>query len=296
MEYKLSNRNGKKIILVIGATGMLGNAVLRFFNDSDGYIAIGTARSSSQVSMLRQDLQDKVITGVDVGDDDSLKKILDETRPNVVINCVGLVKQLSSSYDPLLAIPINSLLPHRLALLCKSINARLIHLSTDCVFSGQKGGYVETDIPDAFDLYGRSKLLGEVYDFENTITLRTSIIGHELNGAHSLVNWYLSQKNDVSGYTKAIFSGLPTVELSRVIRDFVIPNQHLFGLYHVSVNPISKFELLNFIKNQYGIINAINPDSKLEIDRSLDSTRFRDATGYVPPSWIDLIQSMKNFK
>ena len=168
-------------------------------------------------------------------------------------------------------------------------------MSTDCVFSGLKGGYKESDFPDANDLYGRSKFLGEV-DYPNAITLRTSIIGHELNGSRSLVDWFLSQSGSVSGYGKAIFSGLPTVEIAKIIRDFVIPNPHLHGVYHVSADPISKYELLKLLAIKYDKSIHIDLDNSVVIDRSLNSNKFRSLTGFKPAHWGKLIDTMHNFK
>jgi len=207
---------------------------------------------------------------------------------------VGLVKQLAEADDPLTAIPINSLLPHRLARLSQVCSARFIHISTDCVFSGSKGMYVESDVPDALDLYGRSKLLGEV-DYPNSVTLRTSIIGHELAGARSLVGWFLAQTGTIKGFNRAFFSGLPTVELARVIRDFVIPNSNIRGLYHVAAGRINKYDLLKLIASVYEKSIDIAPDDKLVIDRSLNGERFREATGYVAPEWQALIKTMHTF-
>jgi dTDP-4-dehydrorhamnose reductase len=209
-------------------------------------------------------------------------------RPGVVVNCIGLVKQLAAADDPLQALPINSLLPHRLAWLCSLIGARLVHISTDCVFNGRKGGYRETDPSDAEDLYGRSKFLGEVA-YSHTITLRTSII------AHGLVAWFLSQNGRVKGYRRAIFSGLPTVELSRVVRDVVLPRSDLAGLYHVAAAPIAKFDLLTIVAAAYGTDAVIDPDDSVVIDRSLDAGRFRQATGYVAPPWPELVARMRDF-
>jgi dTDP-4-dehydrorhamnose reductase len=286
----------KKIkVLVLGATGMLGNAVLRLFAQSGGYEVVGSARSASALRLLPADLSDRVNCGVDVEHIDSLIGLFSKEQPDVVINCIGLVKQLAEADDPLTAIPINSLLPHRLAHLCAAVGARLVHMSTDCIFSGAKGMYTETDMSDAKDLYGRSKYLGEV-DYPNAITLRTSIIGHELNGGHSLVGWFLAQEGSVKGYRRAIFSGLPTVELARVIRDYVIPNPDLHGVYQVSAGPINKFDLLTLISNVYGKKIDINKDENFIIDRSLDSTRFRDATGYQPQAWPELVRRMCEFK
>ncbi len=285
----------KKIkILVLGASGMLGNAVLRLFAQSEGYTVVGSVRSTSALRLLPSELRNQVVCGMDVENTDSLTRLFTQARPDVVINCIGLVKQLAEADDPLSAIPINALLPHRLARLCDVASARLIHMSTDCVFSGSRGMYSEQDLPDAQDLYGRSKLLGEV-DYPHAVTLRTSIIGHELGSQHGLVGWFLAQQGPVKGFTRAIFSGLPTVELARVMRDFVLPNTDLRGLYHVSAEPINKFELLKLVAQVYGKSIQITPDEALEINRSLDSSRFREITGYQPPAWPDLVSRMREF-
>ena len=284
----------KTRVLVLGASGMLGNAMLRLFEQSQGYVVTGSARSAGVLRYLPSKLRDNVICGVDVENMDSLLGIFARTRPDVVINCVGLIKQLAEADDPLAAIPINALLPHRLARLCDAAGARLIHMSTDCVFSGAKGMYSEEDAADAKDLYGRSKLLGEV-DYPHAVTLRTSIIGHELNSTRSLIGWFLAQQGEVQGFTRAVFSGLPTFELARVMRDFVIPNPALRGTYHVSASPINKYELLQLVAKAYGKTIAIRPVDKVVIDRSLDSSRFRAITGYLPPVWADLVRGMREF-
>lgn len=284
-----------KRILIIGASGMLGNAVFRLFSHSPGYDVFGSVRSAAARRLLPFNFQENVITGVYAENIDSLIHLFSVVRPDVVINCIGLVKQIIDSEDPLITIPINALLPHQLARLCKVSHARLVHLSTDCVFSGTKGGmYTESDTTDATDLYGRSKNIGEV-DYPHAITLRTSIIGHELEGARSLVDWFLSQEGSVKGFKRAIFSGLPTVEVARAIRDYVIPNPEIHGLYHLSASPINKFELLGLVAKIYGKSIKILPDETLVIDRSLDSTRFRHATGFVAKPWPELISLMHDF-
>jgi dTDP-4-dehydrorhamnose reductase len=281
-------------VLVLGASGMLGNAAFRLFAESDGFEVIGTVRSEHSKRFFPESLQSVLVSGVDVENIDNLTRVFGETMPAVVINCIGLVKQLAEADDPLAVIPINSLLPHRLARLCAVAGARFVHLSTDCVFSGSKGMYTEGDFSDAKDLYGRSKFLGEV-DYPNAITLRTSIIGHELEGARSLVGWFLAQSGPVRGFSRAVFSGLPTVEIARLIRDYVLPNPHLHGLYHVSAEPINKYDLLRLVADAYGKTIDIKPDESLAIDRSLDSSRFRGATGYQPALWSELIDAMLTF-
>lgn len=290
----MTDHHISKRVLVLGATGMLGNTVLRFIADSSDYQAYGSVRTHSALRLLPKDLHPHVITGVDVENIDSLTRLFALVHPNVVINCIGLVKQLAEADDPLAAIPINALLPHRLARLCEVAGARLVHMSTDCVFSGAKGMYTEADASDAKDLYGRSKYLGEV-DYPHAITLRTSIIGHELDGARSLVGWFLAQTGSIKGFKRAIFSGLPTVEIARVIRDHVIPHPELHGLYHLSADPINKFDLLTLVAQTYGKAIDISADDQLFIDRSLDSTRFRQSTGFVPKPWPELIRTMHKF-
>jgi dTDP-4-dehydrorhamnose reductase len=274
---------------------MLGNAMFRKLSETKSLAVYGTSRTTSAKSYFRSELSDRIVSGSDVENQDSLARILEEIRPDAVINCVGLIKQLSDANDPLAALPINAMMPHRLARLCRLVGARLVHISTDCVFSGSHGNYRESDFPDAKDLYGRSKFLGEV-DYPNAITLRTSIIGHELGSAHSLIGWFLAQSGSVKGYSRAIFSGLPTVEIAKLVRDVVLPRSDLSGLYHVAATPISKLDLLRLVANTYGKTIEIVPDEGLVIDRSLNADRFREATGYVAPSWPNLIDSMHAFQ
>lgn len=284
-----------KRLLVLGATGMLGNAVLRWFSNDSSYKVFGSVRSINSVRKLEKLAPAaEFLSGINVESLDSITRLFAITQPDVVINCVGVVKQLRESDDPLVGIPINSLLPHRLARLAEVAGARLVHLSTDCVFSGKNGNYLESDTPDAYDLYGRSKLLGEV-DYPNAITLRTSIIGHELSGARSLIDWFLSQDKPVKGYRNAVFSGLPTVEIARIIHEFVIPNPKLHGLYHLSAEPINKFDLLELVAKSYKKNIEILPDESVIIDRSLNSERFRSSTGFVPESWLELVKRMHAF-
>lgn len=280
-------------ILVLGASGMLGNAMLRVMSAQEAWSVFGTVRGADPVLHAAAP-RAVLISGVHADQPDSLLAAFARARPDLVINCVGLVKQLSNAEDPLVAVPINTLLPHRLARLCEVAGARLVHVSTDCVFSGKQGNYVESDLADAQDVYGRSKLLGEV-DYPNAVTLRTSIIGHELRSTHGLVDWFLSQQEWVKGYTAAVFSGLPTCELARVVRDFVIPHDGLRGVYHVAAEPISKYDLLQLVNQAYGKALEIEPDDRVKIYRSLNAERFREATGYVAPAWSELVARMHDF-
>jgi dTDP-4-dehydrorhamnose reductase len=278
-------------IVVLGASGMLGSMAYRLMSENRALEVHATARSADARALFAPPAHNNIIVGVDATDPDALAALLRDTRPDVVVNCIGVVKQLASANDPLTTIPLNAILPHRLARLCALADARLIHISTDCVFSGSRGNYRETDVPDAEDLYGRSKLLGEV-DYPNAITLRTSIIGPEARSSNGLVAWFLSQKGEVSGYARAVFSGLTTDELTRLIVEHVIPRPELHGTYHVSSAPIDKYRLLSLIKDVYRRETPIVRDEKVVIDRSLDSTRFRELTGYVPPDWPAMVRRM----
>lgn len=282
-------------VLVLGISGMLGNAMFRKLSEGAELEVFGTARSASVRSFFAPEYAGRIIVGIDVENQDSVARVLAEVKPQIVVNCIGLIKQLSDANDPLLALPINAMLPHRLARLCDLCGARFVHVSTDCVFAGTKGNYREWDSADATDLYGRSKHIGEV-TYPDTITLRTSIIGHELYSSHALLGWFLKQEHHVKGYTKAVFSGLPTVELARIVRDVVLPRPGLSGLYHVASEPISKYDLLRLIACVYGKELEIIPDDSLAIDRSLNAQRFRDETSYVAPPWPELVKRMFEFK
>lgn len=282
-------------LLVLGANGMLGNAVLRWFAQAPAFEVFGSVRDPEVRALLQARAPTAhLISGVDLETDRGLTTLFAELRPELVINCIGVVKQLAGADDPLVAIPINAILPHRIARQCLRNGARLIHIGTDYVFSGKRGAYVEDDVPDAVDLYGRSKLMGEVFQ-PHAITLRTSIIGHELNSAHGLLGWFLAQGGAARGFSKAVFSALPAVELARVIQEFVIPNPQLHGTYHVSAAPINKYELLRMIARRYGRDLDLIADDQLVVDRSLNSDRFRAATGYAAPAWADLIERMHAF-
>jgi dTDP-4-dehydrorhamnose reductase len=278
-------------ILVLGGTGMLGHKLWQTLAGRfDAYV---TFRRSPAV-YARSGLYDlsHAVGHVSAQDFDSITRAVADVRPDMVINCIGVVKQDAAAKDPYTTISINALLPHRLALLCRAAGARLIHISTDCVFSGRKGDYGEGDTPDAEDLYGRTKLLGEVTG-AGCLTLRTSMIGRELAGAHGLVEWFLSQAGGrVRGFRRAVFSGFTTAALAAVIADIITEHRDLEGLYHVAAAPISKFDLLSLVKEVYGLQIEIEPDETFVCDRSLDGGRFRSATRFIPPSWPEMIEQM----
>jgi dTDP-4-dehydrorhamnose reductase len=289
--------NSKNTVLILGATGMLGHTLFKSLSKDPNLQIFGTARQKTAKSLFPKELAKKILTNVDLENDQSLLKLFNKVKPDVVINCAGLIKQIGASEDVLQAIPINTLLPHRLAYLTAQIRARLILMSTDCVFSGKKGNYKETDKPDCTDLYGQSKLLGEIVDQPHILTIRTSIIGHELRGGYSLVNWFLNQKGSATGYTKAIYSGLPTIELANIIQELVLSNPKLSGLYQISSEPISKFDLLSLIANTYKKKVFLTKASTPKIDRSLSYAKFKKQTGYKPKPWAQLVQEMHdNYK
>ncbi len=228
---------------------------------------------------------------IDVRSMERLTEVMASFRPEAVVNCVGIVKQRAISKDAIPSLEINSLLPHRLAVLCRIAGARLVHMSTDCVFTGRGGNYTELDSSDAEDLYGRSKYLGEVSE-SHCLTLRTSIIGHELSRKTSLLEWVLAQKHTVKGFRRAVFSGFTTLELSRVIERLLVSFPDASGLYQVSSDPINKYALVQLIKEHLHPSIDVVPDDTLVIDRSLDSSRFRKDFSYVPPSWPQMIKEL----
>jgi len=282
----------KTTVLILGVTGMLGGTLFRALSKDSSLQVYGTARDKNAKVFFPKVLAKNIIALESIENNQSVRALFQKTKPDVVINCIGLIKQLNEANQVFQAIPLNSLLPHRLALLCKEAGSRLILVSTDCVFSGKKGKYKETDRADCNDLYGQSKFLGEITDEKHVLTIRTSIIGHEQRGGHSLVNWFLKQKSSVTGYCKAIYSGLPTVELANIIRDVVLPNVKLHGLYQIASEPISKYDLLQLIAKTYGKKIVISKANTPTIDRSLSYAKFKKQTGYRPKPWNLLIHEM----
>lgn len=279
-------------ILVLGASGMIGSAIFRVLGNDNSFEVYGSIRSKDLKVFFRSDLNQRLVICSDILDQTQLVRLFSKIMPNVVINCIGLTKHHKEADDVLLTAPLNAMLPHLLSDLCKASSARLIHISTDCIFSGSRGNYLETDDSDAADVYGKSKYLGEVVNEPHAITLRTSTIGHELQSSYGLLEWFLAQEVSCVGFKKAIFSGLPSSVFAEIIRDYVIPKPELNGLYHVGAAPIGKYDLLNLIAAQYNKnINVIG-DEKFVIDRSLNADLFRRVTGYSAPSWPELIQSM----
>lgn len=278
-------------VLILGVTGMLGHKLYQIFHGS--FETFGTMRGNVK-DYSKYNLYDEktMRSGVNAFDMSSIEDTLNQIQPDVVVNCIGIIKQLKEARDSRTSIAINALFPHQLAELSSPHNFRLIHISTDCVFSGRKGHYKEKDIPDAEDLYGRTKYLGEV-TARNCLTLRTSIIGRELNASYGLLEWALSQNTKkVRGYTNAIYTGFTTNFFATELKKIIFHHPELSGLFHISSNPISKFDLLQLIKKQFHLEVRIEPYSDFYCDRSLDSTRYRKETGFTPPSWEIMIEQL----
>jgi dTDP-4-dehydrorhamnose reductase len=282
-------------LLVLGASGMLGHALMHELSASlPGMKVRGTVRSAHALpDRFRSRFAHQLIEGVDVLQTAAVSSVIADLKPDVVINAVGVIKQAPGVHDAVLTAQLNALLPHLLARDCVAAGTRLIQISTDCVFSGRTGAYTEDDVADPVDFYGRSKLLGEVS--APHVTLRTSIIGPELRYGGSLLEWFLrNDGNQVNGFTRAIYSGLSTVELARVLASVILPRPELSGVWHVASQPISKFELLGLIASEYGWDGHIDPDDALVCDRSLSAARLADVTGYSAPSWSMMIREMRD--
>jgi len=278
-------------ILILGGSGMLGHRLwMNLRKDHEVWVTVrGEHNPFPKTIEFPEEFIRYRVDGLMF---EEITRAIASIQPDLVINCIGLIKQMGHlAKDPLFSIQLNSLLPHHVSLICRAAKIRMIHISTDCVFSGNKGSYLETDQSDAQDIYGRTKFLGEVC-YPHCVTLRTSIIGMELKNRLGLIEWFLAQKDPIKGYKRAIFTGFTTDELSRVINDYVIPNQSLHGVYQVSSNPISKYDLLTLAKTSFNKDIEMQPDENFFCDRSLDSTRFRQLTGYEPPSWNIMVDEL----
>jgi dTDP-4-dehydrorhamnose reductase len=275
-------------ILVLGASGMLGHKVWSVLGNR--FETLGTVREP--IAHPTFATGDRIVAGVRADDLPSVHHVVSAARPDVVVNCIGIVKQLSAAHAHIPSISVNALFPHQLAELTAANGARLIQISTDCVFSGRRGGYREDDEPDAVDLYGRTKLLGETA-YDHTLTIRTSIIGRELAGAHGLLEWFLAQTGEVRGYTRAIFSGVTTQMLAETLAQLIADHPALAGTWHAAGEKISKYELLLRLADVYERDVDIKPDDSVVIDRSLDDSRFRSATGLPRPHWDNMLEELR---
>ena len=275
-------------VLVLGVAGMLGHKIYQVL-DTD-FDVMGTIRGSyADISKYGLFRESQILAGINAMDISRLDEIIRTAKPEAVINCIGITKHLEQSQNRLLSIWVNSLLPHQLYQRCHDRGIRLIHISTDCVFSGRKGSYREEDPSDAEDTYGKTKYLGEVTG-DRALTIRTSIIGRELSTANGLAEWFMSNRGGkVNGFTRAIFSGFPTVHMARIIGDILTEHRNLSGIYHISAEPIDKFRLLTLINNEMGLGIEVMEDDGFYCDRSLNSTMYRTATGFEPLSWDRMI-------
>ncbi|MCU0239129.1 MAG: SDR family oxidoreductase [Pyrinomonadaceae bacterium] len=278
-------------VLIFGGNGMLGHKLVQSWqNEFDVYTTI--RKSFAELEHLQIFERNKTFDNVEVTNFDLVAKIIDEVKPNAIVNAVGIIKQLPTSKNIVKALEINSIFPHKLAEISQAKNIRFITISTDCVFNGKKGNYTEDDISDAEDVYGKSKYLGEVTG-ENCLTIRTSIIGREIGTSHSLVDWFLSNEGkQVKGFTKAIYTGFPTVVLAEIIADILKNQPNLSGLYQISSNLIDKFSLLKIVREAYNANIEIESDADFQIDRSLNCDKFKNATGFKPKSWEVMIRLM----
>lgn len=276
-------------VLIIGGDGMLGHQLVESLAPS--FDVHATFRRSSACYPFVAKKGSGAHFGIDVEDFESIAGVISRIGPDVVVNAVGVVKQRAEAKDAIISLETNSVFPHRLARACRKAGARLVHVSTDCVFSGSRGRYTQSDVPDARDLYGLSKLLGEVSG-EGCITLRTSIIGLELSRKTGLIEWYLAQNGRISGYKKAIYSGFTTLELARIIAMIIADHPEKHGLFHVSSDAISKYELLVKLDSRLGGRVEILPDDEFNCDRSMLSGEFRQQFDYTPPTWDEMLDEL----
>ncbi|HET8629328.1 MAG TPA: SDR family oxidoreductase [Thermomicrobiales bacterium] len=277
-------------VLILGGTGMLGH---KLWQVCRAYFDTSITVRTDDVARLPRAIfdPDRAIPGVAATDFDSVVRAFAAVRPTVVVNCIGIVKQRRAAQDALASIAVNATFPHRLALLCRATGTRLIHVSTDCVFSGRRGAYTESDLPDPLDLYGRTKLLGEIED--GALTIRTSLIGRELSTSQGLIEWFLSRRGGaVPGFRRAIFSGLTTSALAEAIAALIREAPLLTGIWHVAAAPIAKYDLLALVRDAIRLDIELLPDERVAIDRSLDGTRFSAATGWRAPSWPEMVAAL----
>lgn len=281
-------------LLMLGSTGLIGSNLLKYFSHQKNYICYGAVRNNSDKEKLKY-LKNVKLFKIDFSKKKDIKNVFNKIKPNLVINCLGIIKHITHKNKLSEIIRTNSLLPHYFAEISShQKKTRLIHFSTDCVFSGAKGNYKESDLADAKDLYGKSKLLGEV-SYHNTLTLRTSVIGHEIETSHNLLNWFLKQKKPVTGFKNAIFSGLTTLEIAKILDKYIIPNKKIKGLYHLSGKKINKYDLLNLIKKVYKKKIKIKINYNIKIDRSLNSKALQKITGFKPGDWYKNVKEMFEF-
>jgi dTDP-4-dehydrorhamnose reductase len=283
-------------ILILGGSGMLGHKLFQYLRQRypGTHCAIRGRVNDGSLRNVELFHAGGVVENIDAGAFAALEQLLLNNKPKVVVNCIGIVKQRNEAAKAVPSITVNALLPHQLAGLCDRWGGRLIHFSTDCVFSGKRGAYEEESFADADDLYGRTKFLGEVTT-GRAITLRTSIIGRELAHRESLLEWFLGQNHKhISGYTHAMFSGVTTNYMARVVESLIKDHSNLAGLYQVTSAALSKYELLCLLRDAYRLDIEITPDPGFFCDRSLKGEKFTKATGSISPPWPELAADLAN--
>ena len=285
------NYKKRKKILILGVSGLLGSTVFKFFYRKKQFNILGVARKNKKLKR-NSDLIE-IVDNID--DIKVLKKLIKKNRPDYIINCIGIVKNSSNNKSILETIYINSLLPKNIATMAKEFNFKFIHISTDCVFRGDQGNYDEKFYPDANDIYGISKILGECEN-SHSLTIRTSIIGHSQRDNRGLLEWFLSQKKTIKGYKNAFFSGFTTLELANILHNNIIKNKNFqSGIFHLSSKKISKYDLLKKINKLYQKNIQIIKDEKFKIDRSLKSSMFKRKIKYKTKTWDQMLLEMKSF-
>lgn len=282
--------------MIFGSNGLLGNTFTRYFLSKENYETLGVVRNHYKISYFHEKFHSNFLIIKNIFDVNKLEKEIRNFKPNAIINCLGLTNKIKSRNADFFEkyIQINSLFPHQLYRICDNYGIRLIQLSTDCVFSGKKGFYNELDHPDPTDIYGKSKLLGEL-NYKNCLTIRKSVIGHEFFSKNGLLEWFLNKNEYVEGYRKAIFSGLTCLELAEILSLYILPQKDLYGILHISGQPVSKYDLLKEIAEEYNKNINIIPNDTIKIDRSMDASIFNKLSGYKPKLWSELIKSMHEF-
>ena len=283
-------------ILILGSNGLVGNTITKYFLQKEDFDVFASIRDCSKLKLFKKEYHKNFLVIKNILDFDETKNILKKIKPDILINCLGITNKENLLKPDQIenCISINSLFPHKLQRICSVIGTRLIHFSSDCIFSGRKGFYSENDLPDPPDTYGKSKLLGEL-NYENTLTIRKSVIGHELASKKGLLEWFLGQKDFVYGYKNVMYSGITVLELARVIDEYIIPRNDLEGILNLAGESISKFDLLKTIAAIYKNSTEIIPNETIQINRTLNGSQFNNLTGYKTKSWSSLIKSMYEF-
>ena len=284
-------------ILILGGNGLVGHKLLQVFKKrlpNKDYEIAATFRKDRTTYLSLVKLVDisNSFFNIDINKFSDLVEVVDKFKPNIIINCIGLTKKLSNNNNEKYSIYINAYFPHLVSFLCQKNNIKFIHLSTDCIFSGLMGNYTELDNPDALDIYGKTKFLGEV-DNDNSLTLRASILGPEITKFLGIYSWFMRSSKSVSGFNNAFFSGFSSVEFANILTRIIKHNFHITGVYHLSSYKISKFDLLTMIKDINNLkIKIIQSDREI-YDRTLNCDKFHNVVSYKPPSWEQMLSELK---